>query len=148
MLAHTHQQNTCMHMPPPHTYIHTYTQAHMHKYTCTHVPIQDQTHMLPHTWTCSTHRNKHAHTHVLSHTHWFCLFALVFWVRVSLYIPAVWNSLFRPGWPRTQRSACFCPSSAGIKRHAPPLASHTHTLFQKKSNLVCSSGVEYCLIVC
>ncbi|EDL07864.1 mCG1030897, partial [Mus musculus] len=26
-----------------------------------------------------------------------------------------WNSLFRPGWPRTQKSACLCLPSAGIK---------------------------------
>jgi hypothetical protein len=43
----------------------------------------------------------------------FCLFVclfwfLVFWDRVSLYSPG-------PGWPRTQKSACLCLSSAGIK---------------------------------
>ena len=26
-----------------------------------------------------------------------------------------WNSLCRPGWPRTQKSACLCLLSAGIK---------------------------------
>jgi hypothetical protein len=26
-----------------------------------------------------------------------------------------WNSLCRSGWPRTQKSACFCLPSAGIK---------------------------------
>jgi hypothetical protein len=26
-----------------------------------------------------------------------------------------WNSLCRPGWPRTQKSSCLCLSSAGIK---------------------------------
>jgi hypothetical protein len=26
-----------------------------------------------------------------------------------------WNSLCRPGWPRTQKSACLCLPSAGIK---------------------------------
>jgi hypothetical protein len=26
-----------------------------------------------------------------------------------------WNSLCRPGWPRTQKSACLCIPSAGIK---------------------------------
>jgi hypothetical protein len=33
-----------------------------------------------------------------------------------------WNSLCRPGWPRTQKSACLCLPSAGIKgmcHHAP-----------------------------
>ncbi|GAB1299304.1 DNA-directed RNA polymerases I, II, and III subunit RPABC4 [Apodemus speciosus] len=33
-----------------------------------------------------------------------------------------WNSLCRPGWPRTQKSACLCLPSAGIKgvRHQRP----------------------------
>jgi hypothetical protein len=26
-----------------------------------------------------------------------------------------WNSLCRPGWPRTQKFACLCLPSAGIK---------------------------------
>jgi hypothetical protein len=26
-----------------------------------------------------------------------------------------WNSPYRPGWPRTQKSACLCLPSAGIK---------------------------------
>jgi hypothetical protein len=33
-----------------------------------------------------------------------------------------WNSLCRPGWPRTQKSACLCLPSAGIKsvcHHCP-----------------------------
>jgi hypothetical protein len=33
-----------------------------------------------------------------------------------------WNSLCRPGWPQTQKSACLCLPSAGIKgvRHHCP----------------------------
>ena len=34
-----------------------------------------------------------------------------------------WNSLCRPGWPQTQKSACLCLPSAGIKgvcHHARP----------------------------
>ena len=32
-----------------------------------------------------------------------------------------WNSLCRPGWCRTQKSACLClPPSAGINKRAPP----------------------------
>jgi hypothetical protein len=33
-----------------------------------------------------------------------------------------WNSLCRPGWPGTQKSACLCHPSAGIKgmRHQRP----------------------------
>jgi hypothetical protein len=42
------------------------------------------------------------------------LFFLVFRDRISLYSPG-WNSLCRPGWPRTQKSACLCLPSAGIK---------------------------------
>jgi hypothetical protein len=33
-----------------------------------------------------------------------------------------WNSLCRPGWPRTQRFTCLCLPSAGIKgmcHHCP-----------------------------
>jgi hypothetical protein len=33
-----------------------------------------------------------------------------------------WNSLCRPGWPQTQKSACLCLPSAGIKgvhHHCP-----------------------------
>jgi hypothetical protein len=36
-----------------------------------------------------------------------------------------WTSLCRPGWPRTQKSACLCLPSAGIKgvrHHARPKA--------------------------
>jgi hypothetical protein len=37
-----------------------------------------------------------------------------------------WNSLGRPGWPRTQKSACLCLPSAGIKgvRHHTQLSTH------------------------
>jgi hypothetical protein len=46
-----------------------------------------------------------------------CFFVCLFWDRVSLYSPGCpsWNSLCRPGWPRTQKSACLCLPSAGIK---------------------------------
>ena len=44
----------------------------------------------------------------------FCLFA--FGDRVSLYSPGCpGTQLCRPGWPRTQKSACLCLPSAGIK---------------------------------
>jgi hypothetical protein len=36
-----------------------------------------------------------------------------------------WNSLCRPGWPRTQKSACLCLPSAGIKgvcHHLPAIS--------------------------
>jgi hypothetical protein len=41
----------------------------------------------------------------------FCFFEAGF-LCVAL---AVLNSLCRPGWPRTQKSACLCLPSAGIK---------------------------------
>jgi hypothetical protein len=33
----------------------------------------------------------------------------------SVYPWLSWNSLCRPGWPRTQKSVCLCLPSAGIK---------------------------------
>ena len=62
----------------------------------------------------------------------FCLFVfwfvlvLVFWDRVSLCrsLWLYWNSLCRPGWPQTQKSAYPCLLSAGIKsvyHHCPAL---------------------------
>jgi hypothetical protein len=43
------------------------------------------------------------------------LFILVFWDRVSLCSPGYPGTHSRPGWPRTQKSACLCLPSAGIK---------------------------------
>jgi hypothetical protein len=48
-----------------------------------------------------------------------------------------WNSLCRPGWPRTQKSACLCLPSAGIKgvcHHA-----RLFLVFQDRVSL-CSPG--------
>jgi hypothetical protein len=45
-----------------------------------------------------------------------------------------WNSLCRPGWPRTQKSTCLCLPSAGIKgmcHHCPA----THLVFNSHSIL-------------
>jgi hypothetical protein len=44
----------------------------------------------------------------------------------SVYPWLSWNSLCRPGWPRTQKSACLCLQSAGIKgvRHHAQLTAH------------------------
>jgi hypothetical protein len=44
----------------------------------------------------------------------FFFFFLVFQDRVSLYSPEC-PGTYRPGWPRTQKSACLCLPSAGIK---------------------------------
>jgi hypothetical protein len=53
-------------------------------------------------------------------------FFFFFQDRVSLYSPGCsWNSLCRPGWPRTQKSPYLCLPSAGIKgvRHHARLFS-------------------------
>jgi hypothetical protein len=47
---------------------------------------------------------------------YFILFYFWFSETGFLYIvPLSWNSLCRPGWPRTQKSTCLCLPSAGIK---------------------------------
>ena len=44
----------------------------------------------------------------------FCLYVCLFiWNKVFLWLFC--NSLCRPGWPGTQRSACHCLPRAGIK---------------------------------
>jgi hypothetical protein len=73
----------------------------------------------------------HAHMHACARTHihthtdsilcfsflgCFVLFCFVFLRQgFSVYPWLSWNSLCRPGWPRTQKSACLCLPSAGIK---------------------------------
>jgi hypothetical protein len=42
------------------------------------------------------------------------LLLLLFWDRFPVYPWLSWNSLCRPGWPRTQKSACLCLPSPGI----------------------------------
>jgi hypothetical protein len=45
-----------------------------------------------------------------------CLFVCLFFETGFLCIAlAVLELTFRPGWPRTQKSACLCLPSAGIK---------------------------------
>jgi hypothetical protein len=46
----------------------------------------------------------------------FC-FDLILIVQTGFLCVALlfWNSLCRPGWPGTQRSACLCLPSAGTK---------------------------------
>jgi hypothetical protein len=58
-----------------------------------------------------------------------------------------WNSLCRPGWPQTQKSACLCLSSAGIKgvrHHTWPLLLFLRLglskLFKLVLNLPCILG--------
>ena len=45
----------------------------------------------------------------------FVLFCFVLRQGFSVYPWLSWNSLCRPGWPRTQKFACLCLPSAGIK---------------------------------
>jgi hypothetical protein len=40
----------------------------------------------------------------------------------SVYLKLSWNTLSRPGWPRTLKSTCLCLASAGVKgicHHCP-----------------------------
>jgi hypothetical protein len=59
----------------------------------------------------------------------FCLFVCLFVCfsrqGFSVYPWLSWNSLCRPGWPRTQKSTCLCLPSAVIKGMHP----HTRLLF-------------------
>ena len=80
----------------------------------------------------------HTHTHTRAGGIWMCmlqwcaltqilrslntfllsekvLYCFVFTQTVSLLCWLSFNSLCRPGWPRTQRSPCHCLLSAGIK---------------------------------
>jgi hypothetical protein len=40
---------------------------------------------------------------------------LLFFFFFFFFVSLSWNSLCRPGWPQTQKSACLCLPSAGIK---------------------------------
>ena len=54
-----------------------------------------------------------------------CLFGLVLVFQDRVFLS--WNSLCRPGWSQTQRSACFYPLSARIKgvcHHCPANVTH------------------------
>jgi hypothetical protein len=55
----------------------------------------------------------------------------------SVYPWLSWNSLCRPGWPRTQKSACLCLPSAGIKgmRHHARLQALFLMMVLKHFNL-------------
>jgi hypothetical protein len=48
---------------------------------------------------------------------WWFFFLFFGFLRqgFSVYLWLSWNSLCRPGWPRTQKSTCLCLPSAGIK---------------------------------
>jgi hypothetical protein len=80
----------------------------------------------------TTHTHTHTHTHTLHsglysdipYTYkimiailFFCLFVCFVFSRqgFSVWPWLSWNSLCRPDWPRTQKSACLCLPSAGTK---------------------------------
>jgi hypothetical protein len=66
---------------------------------------------------------------------------LVFWDRVSLQPWLSWNSLCRPGWPRTQKFTCLCLPSAGNKGVCHHIQHFSIILRQ---NLIsCSSGCPW-----
>jgi hypothetical protein len=51
-----------------------------------------------------------------------------------------WNSLCRPGWPQTQKSACLCLPSAGIKgmrHHCPASIILFSSIFPPTSFCLC-----------
>jgi hypothetical protein len=64
----------------------------------------------------------------------FCLFLFFFFFSrqgFSVYPWLSWNSLYRPGWPWTQKSDCLCLPSAGIKgscHHRPAKALMLRTI--------------------
>jgi hypothetical protein len=82
----------------------------------------------------------------------FCFVLFCFWDRVSLCSPGCpgTNSLCRPGWPRTQKFACLCLQSAGIKgmhHHTQPnlvfkMVRDLYLIQLLLSNKVFSAGIE------
>jgi hypothetical protein len=83
--------------------------------------------------------------------YYYFTFIFIFWFsrdRVSLCSQPwlSWNALCRPGWPRTQKSACLCLPSAGIKgvRHHALLVNYFLNLFWDKVPL-CSFGWPWTL---
>jgi hypothetical protein len=54
-----------------------------------------------------------------------------------------WNSLCRPGWPRTQKSSCLCLPSAGIKgvrHHARQHPGFYHSRIQSTNTIYRASS--------
>jgi hypothetical protein len=70
----------------------------------------------------------------------FCLFVCCFSRQgFSVYLWLSWNSLCRTGWHRTQKTACLCLPSAGIKgvgHHCPATHFLLHILFIYISNVI------------
>jgi hypothetical protein len=61
--------------------------------------------------------------HVSFVTSFFFFFLFWFFEAGFLCVALSCNLLYRPGWPRTQKSTCLCLPSAGIKgtcHHAQP----------------------------
>ena len=62
-------------------------------------------------------------THLIINSFVGCLLAFLKQSFSMMWPWLSWNSLCRPGWPRTQKSACLCLPSAGITgehHHAGP----------------------------
>jgi hypothetical protein len=72
----------------------------------------------------------------ISRFFWFFFFVCFSRQGFSVYSWLSWNSLCRPGWPRTQKSACLCLQSAGIKgvRHRTLLNKHLKGLMSPPDN--------------
>lgn len=61
----------------------------------------------------------------------------------SVYLWLFWNSLRRPGWPRTQRSTCLCLLRVGPKGVCHPHSAQEEVLNQNTSPFVLASLAEY-----
>ena len=58
-------------------------------------------------------------------------FRFLFLLFVCLFVCFDRHSLYRAGWLRTQRFACFCLLSAGIKDVYYPRPTENHFLLKK-----------------
>jgi hypothetical protein len=67
-------------------------------------------------------RNNASHTNKSQNYQYLVLFSVLFffWFFETGYPWLSWNSLCRPGWPRTQKSPCLCFLSTRIK------SAHNH----------------------
>ena len=78
---------------------------------------------------CTTQQGSHTRHHLQHpsfslHFVFFCFLRQGFSVQPWLS----WNSLCRPGWPRSQKSICLCLPSARIKGlNYPSSSQHTHS---------------------
>jgi hypothetical protein len=130
--------NACLHTHTTHTHTHTHT------HTNNYVVLNFQTSVF---FVCLVGWFGFGGCFVLF---WFGFG--FFWDRVSLEPWLSWNSLWRPGWPRTQKSACLCLRlpSAGIKGMCHHCPASNYCLKGRKifiwsvvlQELICLSGTE------